>query len=339
MSVNWNEEMGKMHICCSIDDNYAQHCGVMLCSLFENNKQTKFEIHVLITSLNAKNTERLTSLIESYGSVCRFYAVDGTVLKGVKFRENRPLTEAAYFRILMASVLDVTISKVLYLDADILVLGDITDLFSVELDGYALAATKDLAKLTDERRFQLSMSYDEEYFCSGMMLINLDYWRANDSEPQLIEFSKRERKVFNHDQDALNAVFHGNWFMLSPRWNRFFPDVYEKSFFRNKEERREFEKNPVIIHFSNYFKPWNDIKWMGKKWKKYRNYYYHYLSLTPWPESRPKKLKMDHFGIYRFLFISSSKALFVDLGLYFDRVLNFLRRLVFLPLRLYHRFF
>ena len=327
------------HICCSTDDNYAQHCGVMLCSLLENNRQARFTVHILIETLLEENRENLNKVVTGYGAICNFHVVNSELLDGVKYRKNRPLTKAAYYRILMSSIFDSTISNVLYLDADLIVVGDITPLFTIDIDNYALAAPKDLAKLNDERRFQLSIQHGEPYFCSGMMLINLNYWRKNNSEEKLIEFSKRERKVYNHDQDALNAVFHGHWFMLSPKWNRFYPDIYDNSFFEHKSDKIEFDKNPVIIHFSNYFKPWNKITWVGVKWTKYRNYYNKYLNLTPWQGAVRQELSVSKFGIYRFLILMSYRSFFIYLGSLFEKILAVFRRIVFLPLEVFYKFF
>ena len=339
MSSICTDELDKMHICCSTDDNYAKHCGVMLCSLFENNEHATFDIHILISDLSDDNLDKLRSLIKGYKSECHFYTIESDVLKGVKYRENRPLTEAAYYRILMSSILDESVVKVLYLDSDIIVNGDLTHLFSIDISEYALAATKDLAEMTDERRFQLSLPYNEPYFCSGIMLINLDFWRKNDSEKALIEFSKRDRKVFNHDQDALNAVFSGKWFQLSPKWNRFFPDFYENSFFETRADRHAFEQEPVIIHFSGHFKPWNNIKWVGLKWRRYKNLYYKYLEISPWKPFKQKKVRVHKYGLYKFLIINESKFIYFNLRKLFSKLSEYFEWVLFLPLRVYFKFF
>ena len=57
------------------------------------------------------------------------YSVDESKLEGVVFRKNRPLTKAAYYRVLLPEVLDVSIEKVLYLDCDIVVVGEVKELF------------------------------------------------------------------------------------------------------------------------------------------------------------------------------------------------------------------
>lgn len=251
----------RLDITLNTDDNYCQHASAMLCSLFENNKEHIFNVHILINSLSEQNRSFLQELGRRYNANVVFYEVDESVLKNVKFRSKRPLSKAAYYRILLSSVLDESIKKVLYLDCDMIVVGDVSPLFSLELENYALAASLDSFPLSDLHRRQLHMSVGEKTFCSGIMLINLDYWRLNKSEEKLIEYANRDReKVFYHDQDALNYVFKGKWFMIPPKWNRsaYFPVAQDSPYFQDFDIK-EYKYNPVVIHYSDsVMKPWLD---------------------------------------------------------------------------------
>jgi len=323
------------HICCNVDDNYARHCGVMLCSLFENNPGVLFEIHILISSLTNENSENLEKLINKYQSICHFHVVDTSILEGVRFREQRPVSLASYFRILISSLIDKDIHRILYLDTDMVILGDVTTLFSLELDGYALAAVKDPIMMTDELRFQLSLPHGAPYFNAGLMLINIDFWREHEVENRLIEFAKKERKVINHDQDVLNAAFHGKWFALSPQWNRYYPYILDKSFFENTIDQKVFHNHPRVIHYVDFFKPWNKFYWLGLKWNKYRGYYYKYLKLTPWKGTKPKKLtpgKYQKFSLYAYLITYSFKSMFLSSHFFlFHKLPTLIERIIFIP--------
>ena len=239
------------HVGCSTDDNYIHHAAVMVCSLLENNRDNDIVIHLLYESLEATNRQLLENLVQRYGAGIVFHKVDVSVLEGVKYRKVRPLSAAAYYRLLLSSVLP-DIDKVLYLDVDTAVLGDISPLFALDMDSYALAAVKDVVPCFDDHRMSLSLPYDEDYFCSAVMLINLKYWREHEAQPRLIEFAKRDRVVFCHDQDALNYVFKGQWYQLPPKWNRFNMNYIPASAFRDYRDRYEYNHEPVIIHFSDY---------------------------------------------------------------------------------------
>lgn len=329
-----------LHVCCNIDDNYAPACGVMLSSLFEHNKNAMFGIHILHSYLNDENKKNLTELITAQDATCHFHMIDDKLLDGVRSkRENRPLTKAAYYRILISSVLDSSISKVLYLDSDLIVCRDITSLFSLNLSGYALAATRDIAKMQDERRIQLSLPYHKHYFASGLMLVNLDYWRENNSEKDLIAISKKDNRFLDQfDQDSLNAVFHDKWFELSVKWLRNYPYVYDRSFFENNMDRKEFVENPATVHYFDYYKPWNKIFWFGIRWNEYRGKFYYYLKRTPWGKTpfRPVKLKLEEYkklGVYIYLIKYSVNSL--PSKIYYIlvfKIINGVRKIVFMPL-------
>ena len=118
---------------------------------------------------------------------------------------------AAYYRLLMTSVLPKDLDKVLYLDCDMIVLRDIHEIFNIELEHYALAAISDNLPYSEQHRLQLHMEVGERTFSSGVMLINLSYWRENNVESGLLEYAKRHREeVYLHDLDVLNYYFKKN---------------------------------------------------------------------------------------------------------------------------------
>lgn len=262
------------HVVCCTDDKYIQHCGIMLCSLLENNKNNKFDVHILIDEINDSNRIELIKLIKSYGSNCVFHKVDSSKLDGAKFREEEPLTKAAYYRLLLGSILNESILKVLYLDCDIIVVNEVISLYELQLDGYALAAVQDVkgTPYSELHRNQLRMSYSSKYFNSGVMMINLDYWRKNNVEPLLIEFSIRERYVFFHDQDALNYLFKDKWYCISPKWNYMCLKYLQDICFNNINDKIEYLSHPHIIHYTSRYKPWKDINFLpkGKEYRKYK---------------------------------------------------------------------
>lgn len=278
------------HIGCSTDDHYLPHCAAMLCSLLENSKST-YTVHILYNheKLNPDGKELLASMVQKYRSEIIFHDVDEKPLQGVQFRKNRPLTCAAYYRILLSSLLDQSIEKVLYLDCDIIVLQDVAPVFDLEIDDYALAAVQDLTNPCDLQRMQMSIPYEECFFCSGVMLINLKYWREHHSEKKLLEYSKKKRVVFLHDQDALNAVFYHAWFKLPPKWNKFNMQTPSASFFLTESDRMEFIKSPVLIHY--LIKPW-----LGLSFVRYTKEYKAYLEKAGFSYGHPtfqgNKVKM-----------------------------------------------
>ena len=263
------------HVTCNTDDNYAQHCCAMLCSLFENNRDMTFHVHLLTHGFAKDNASFLNELCHRYNNELTIYDVDETKLNGVKIRKKRPLTKAAYYRILLPEILSEDIDKVLYLDCDIIVLGNVKELFEIELNDKALAACQDASPYTNLHRRQLGLDLKEKAFCSGLMVINLGYWRRTGAEEKLIEYSKREREVvYLHDQDSLNYVFKNQWYVLPYKWgvaplSIAVLDNSQKSF-----DIEEYVFNPGVIHYASPAKPWFDV------WTPQRKYYLKYVRLS-----------------------------------------------------------
>ena len=297
--------MNMYHIGCSTDDNYIHHCLVMLCSLLENNKDLNLFIHLMYENISHENELLIKQLVRRYNTPIEFHKINGDKLDGVKFREKRPLTKAAYYRLLLSSVLK-DVDRILYLDVDMVVLKSIKPLFDLNLDNYALAAVEDVIPCSENHRMSLSISYADKYFCSALMLINLEYWRDNNCEEELLKFAKKDRIVYCHDQDVLNFLFKRKWFELSPKWNKFNMVYFPKNKFRSWMDLLEYENNPCVVHFSAY----NPLK--KCLFIRYEKEYMYYLKLSGYQFSAYNKGAFKErlspairFQFYRFLdFIS-----------------------------------
>lgn len=280
----------ELNITINTDDNYLQHTMAMLCSLYENNKRHIMCLHILQNKLSEHSKSLITRLSSEYENKVFFYDVNDSVLKGVQFRNNRPLSMAAYYRLLLSSTLPKDVDKVLYLDCDMIIVRDICEIFEIDIKDYALAACLDSFPYTQQHRMQLQMEVGERTFCSGIMLINLSYWRAHNVEPGLLEYAKRQRKeVWLHDQDVLNYYFKKKWFVLPPKWNHLASMVRVTNYPGILDfDRREFMLEPMLYHFADVnVKPWLDVP------TPYKKLYLKYLLLSKYPDITFKKVSMD----------------------------------------------
>lgn len=291
-----------IHIACSTDDNYAVLCGVMLCSLMENNKRNHLHLHILSNDLSEENKSKFARQSKHYGVRCSFHNVNDSLLEECKYRTKvHRLSKAAYYRILLASTL-VDVSKVIYLDCDMIVRKDLSGIYNLDVEGYGVSAVLDYDMMKDASHFkQLDMSMEEPYFNSGFMLINLDYWRANGSEKELLKFATMPRHVYFHDQDALNYVFKHKWLRIEPKWNRYnIFNIHVENLFANKKEMHDFFSDPSVVHFpGRYFKPW------FKTWLiPYRNEWLKYKQLSEWKNMPLKRNERGFYAIAKCLYTS-----------------------------------
>lgn len=278
------------HIVCCTDNNYTQHCGVMLCSLLENNKDNCFCIHILHAGLNNDNQKKLCSIVvESYHSEVRFHLIDEKKFSHIKLPQNTSLSIATYYRFILSSLLPTEIKSVLYLDCDLVVLRSVSDLFNLDMDNYALAAVEDYCIVNDHHRMQLGLSYQSPYFNGGVLFINLEYWRKHSVENKLFQYIDSCKIDYFQDQDALNYVFKNKWLQLSPIWNKINMQAIKGSVFKYPLDKKEYYQNPIIIHYAwGAIKPWLNIHYLPNA-----VFYHTYLRKTPWRETRPLPIKSN----------------------------------------------
>lgn len=246
------------HITCSTDDNYLQHCMAMLCSVFENNSHTIF-VHLLHHGLSQEAQKKLIDLSTKYHNKILFYNVDVSDFSQVEIKHT-DLSIATFFRLLLPSVLDESIDKILYLDCDVIVLKDITELFSLELDGYGVAAVKDATPGNNRHRNIMGLELDDRAFCAGVLMINLDYWRKNNSQKHLLSYANEKAKeLVMEDQDVLNHEFRRHWFMLPYKYGKAPMAIVPLDKNQKWKDIYEYVFDPSIIHYATHVKPWLDI--------------------------------------------------------------------------------
>lgn len=261
-----------MNIICATDNNFVQHCSVMLASVLTHNKDVS--VWVLTEGLTDINYSILKSEIESKGGAFYCIIVDSKIISNLpmpKTKQNTHISPATYYRLLIPEILPIDVHKAIYLDCDVIVKGPLNDLWKIDLTGYALGAVHQMYhEVEDAIRLDYPVEYG--YFNAGVLLINLDYWRKFNTSLLLLNYlTENYDSILMHDQDALNAILHKNAFRLSCKWNmlHFFFLPYsrtEKGIYKGnlindytdyKHQLKYYRKHPTVIHYVSKPKPWN----------------------------------------------------------------------------------
>ena len=252
----------RFDITCSTDDNYIQHCLAMLCSVFDNNKNHEITLHLLEHNLSECNKELIRCLCERYNNILKVYEIEEGFLTNLSIADYHPdLSIATYYRLLLPSVLESSIHNVLYLDCDVIVLEDISDLFELELSDYGVAAVKDGTPGNNEHRKIMGLALNQSSFCAGVLMINLDYWRNNNSQINMVAYAnKMNGKLIMEDQDILNHEFRNHWFQLPYKYGYTPMSIALLDVCQKWADVVEYVNNPCIIHFAAHVKPWLDIR-------------------------------------------------------------------------------
>lgn len=239
----------------SSDENYAPHVGVMFASLLENaSRPESCHLFVIDAGISQKTRQRAKDEVCKRKGNISFIPFDGEMYEDFPLR--RGMTAAAYYRLSIPDLFDEKVTKVIYLDCDLIVQGDILELWNYSLAGKHIGAVQDLSNST----YLASGLPQHKYFNSGVMLIDLDLWRRDDIAHKVRTFKiQHPEKIQTNDQCALNGVLYDSWARLPLRWNQQ-AGIYRPGRGRLQHfSRKEIEEgiwNPGIIHYIGS-KPWN----------------------------------------------------------------------------------
>ncbi len=283
-------------VLCATDNAYVPYCGVMLTSLFENNKNISIDVYVLTEGLSEQNVASFQTLAKKYNQNIYIVAVNSDSVKDCPIQNKDYVSIATYYRLLAQEVLPHHIDKILYLDCDMIISSNITELYNTNINDYAIAAVLDEDFMTQEKYSRLGYPMEKRYFNAGMLLMNLKYWRDNNVMERCFEYINNypDRLKF-HDQDTLNLILQNEKKFLNVKYNlqTGFMYTYNNYDQGSLSEIHEAVTSPTIIHFTGPNKPW------FKECKHpFRKRFLYYKNISLWKEQpliRVRKSFKDYF--------------------------------------------
>ena len=269
---------------------YSQHASVSIVSLMENNKNIdKINIYVLDDGITEESKNRILSLVGNYGRHITFINTDN--IKKTLINHNVPLYKgsyATYYKLFAMEYLPSDVKKILYLDSDTVVIGELEELFDTDISNNPCAMVID--PIFDIYKDIIGIGRDRRYYNCGMGLFNRYKWE-NECQKDILKLIKKQPGFFIMDQDIINTLYSDNIKTIPLKYNLTgafvlysSDDIYklykysEKTMY-TKEEIDEAKANPVICHYISYQagRPWEvgNIHPMTPLYDKY-------LQLTPW---------------------------------------------------------
>lgn len=247
----------KISIAYAPDDNYVNQTVVSMKSALEHNEQVEFII--MYSKLSAESMQKLGAV----GGSLRLIKMDESQFADLTL--SKWVTVQAWFRIKLPDLCK-DLDKVLYLDCDTLIRGNLDELFSMNLTGKYLAGVKDVWGVSKYVK-RLGMK-SGVYVNSGMLLFNCDYCRKEHFFDKVVDFAKNNAKIIEFcDQDSINKVVDEYKLVISPKYNLM--DTWWRGGYYEFEGEEEAEylhakENPVIAHLTG-LKP--AFKGCGNKFK------------------------------------------------------------------------
>lgn len=268
------------HIGYGTDENFVMPMGISIVSVLENNQTKPVAFHVLTEHISEESKNKLEQIVEKYpqSAIC-IHCLDLSVLDGLPVFSS--LGKAAYIRIFLDQILPQSLDRILYLDGDIICLGDLEELSKKSFEKAAVMVVKDKPDTAQKQEAKFHVS---NYFNSGMLYINLSQWKEHHIPEQFLDVCFTYKKQLNHlDQDALNIVLQDQKLILDERYN-YIPDA--------DEIIDRLPKGTLFLHYAGT-KPW--YCWLKFPMQKY---FYEYYGLSPWKElslTQPRNYREMHY--------------------------------------------
>ena len=277
-------------ICFASDDNYAPYLKVAIYSLLCNrNRERSYDIIILHKRISKEHQGEILGLVDGKSGVSIRFVNVAEADRELQSDVGCYYAVETNYRLLLFSKLFQNYRRMLYLDCDIIVTGDVGELFDVDLEGKSAAGVEDVGfrwlAYTKRAIFLVNKPYIVLNYCTdvlgmkdpgsyvnaGVLLFDLEKCRQKVSFRDVVE-TLHSRNFFYNDQDVLNILLEGNIKQVDCKWNymnniAFYLECDRKEF---RELYLDLRREDFrIIHYISAKKPWNGEVPMGEVWQKY----------------------------------------------------------------------
>ena len=243
-----------MNVLFACDNGIAKYVPVLIISIMENHPEENVAFYLMHSSISAENLGFIRDTVRKYknGSLYEIVPPESYVdcFKDVGARYRMRWPKECFYYLLAHTLLPAALERILYLDVDIIVNGDMRPFYYSDFEGKPITVVE-LRSLEQVARLRLNPSYDvgfiaSERFNSGVVLMNLVYFRnhINRGFYDKLVASYRARGVLQSlfaDQGVANAAFHMDAKYADKRYHGI----------------HEVNENTVIYHAGGHpNKPW-----------------------------------------------------------------------------------
>ena len=252
-----------MNILISVNEKYLDKAETMLFSLKRNTKEP-IAVYLLNRSLPQDHIFRFEQYLERVG-IAALYVINVDSAFFDAFPLEIQFSIETYYRILAQFLLPETLDRVLWLDADIIILRDIGEFYHQSFDGMKYVVCPDKNEDSWELRIQkerLGIPDTHIYFNAGVMLMDLELLRQETKREMIMQKClELKDKLLYLDQDILNTLYSGQVKYAEQK-------IYNYQLSDIRKLPKEDADQVSILHYTGHKKPW-DYHYMNNASKYY----------------------------------------------------------------------
>lgn len=256
------------------NDYYAP----VLCTCLESIKEhvdvnNRYDLVIFHTNISKHNQQKIGNIMTDSTNIRLQFINISSIVADYKLDAREHITTETFYRFLILDIMK-NYEKVIYIDCDLVVNEDIAKLHQVEMGNNLIAATMDVdfigqlnipwSTTLEYSKKVMKLKDPYKYFQAGVLVFNVPEMRKKTSVVELLEIADKDLYRYS-DQDILNVLCEGRVTYLDLRWNHIFDHCGERvsnvvvwdpvSLY---EEYMAAKKNPYIIHYAGFCKPWDE---------------------------------------------------------------------------------
>lgn len=273
--------LADVNIALSSDDAYLPHAAAMITSVLEHSSpERRYNFFYLYTDVSPVRLETFATIFRRHRNATLHAINVGNPFKGSYRSASRAPSNATYNRFLLFELLP-TLRRLLYIDSDMIVTGDVAEIFDVPMRDKQIAAVpdhimtrtltvrvgtvdKNVPDLYTYQRDVLGLNDDQinSYFNAGLLVLNFAKMDVAATGAELLRRVHASKFLFR-DQDLLNSHFKDSYLRLPGRFNVFNSraSAYLNVPADNYAEAMEAKRAPFVVHFAaKDYKPWECVE-------------------------------------------------------------------------------
>lgn len=273
-----------IQIACAARRDYVPHAATMLHSVLE-----RAGAPVAVTLLHGSDmrrgdASRLAEMVRRHGGELSALEVSADRVAGLRTLDFLPASH--WYRIFLPELLP-SVDRVIYLDADAIVVDTLVPLWETDLGDALVGAVTNVFQADHaEHPARLGLTAAGSYFNTGVMLLDLAAMRSDGTSDRLCRYARaNSEKLGFPEQDVMNVVVGARRLALHPRWNLMNSillfasanDVF------GADVVAEARATPAIRHFEG---PGPNKPWHPLCEREGRELYLRHRRQTPWPRPR-----------------------------------------------------
>ncbi|MCJ8210412.1 glycosyltransferase family 8 protein [Mucilaginibacter sp. RS28] len=219
----------RLSVVYACDNNFAPLLAASIKSLEINSAGSLIDVYIIDDGISSSGIQKLKQSVTSSDVALKFYPVKEVVGKiKLPYFNNARLPVTTFFRLFVHTFIPEGTERVLYLDSDMIVLGNIRELWDIDLGDHIVAAVQDPGIKTlgcswggGVRNWEeLGYHSEDLYLNAGLLLINYKKWVEFDVCNKALDAAvKYQKYIVYGDQYCLNVVLANRWLPLDPEWN------------------------------------------------------------------------------------------------------------------------